>query len=151
MRIGIFGGAFDPPHRGHEKAVLAFLKRAELDLLYVIPSGKPPHKVISGGAQDEDRLEMSRRAFLPLSEKIRISDSEVKDQGTCYSYLTVERIRGMHPDSEIFLFIGTDQFLAFETWKRFEYILEMQRLTLNGMTHFRHITFHKIRYCLMLF
>ncbi len=125
MRVGIFGGAFDPPHRGHEKAVLAFIKNAELDLLYVIPSGKPPHKVISGGASDEDRLEMSRRAFLPLSEKIRISDSEVQDQGTCYSYITVERIREQHPGSEIFLFIGTDQFLAFETWRRFEYVLEM--------------------------
>lgn len=125
MRIGIFGGAFDPPHRGHEKAALAFLEKAELDLLYVIPSGKAPHKVISGGARDEDRLEMTRRAFLPLSEKIRVSDREVLDQGTCYSYLTVERIREAHPGSEIFLFVGTDQFLVFETWRRFEYILEL--------------------------
>ncbi len=125
MRIGIFGGAFDPPHLGHEKAVLAFLEKAQLDLLYVIPSGKPPHKVISGGAEDADRLEMSGRAFLPLSDKIRVSDREVLDQGTCYSYLTVERIRARHPDSEVFLFIGTDQFLVFETWRRFEYILEM--------------------------
>lgn len=125
MRIGIFGGAFDPPHRGHEKAALAFLEKAELDLLYVIPSGKAPHKVISGGARDEDRLEMTRRAFLPLSEKIRVSDREILDQGTCYSYLTVERVRDLHPDGEIFLFVGTDQFLAFETWRRFEYILEL--------------------------
>lgn len=125
MRIGIFGGAFDPPHLGHERAILAFLEKANLDLLYVIPSGKPPHKVISGGARDDDRLEMARLAFSPLSDKIRISDSEVRDQGTCYSYLTVERVRALHPDSEVFLFIGTDQFLAFETWRKFEYILEL--------------------------
>lgn len=125
LRIGIFGGAFDPPHLGHAKAVLAFLEKAELDLLYVIPSGKPPHKVISGGAADGDRLKMSEIAFSDLSEKIRISDSELLDRGTCYSYITVERIRALHPDGEIFLFMGTDQFLAFETWKRFEYILQM--------------------------
>ncbi len=125
LRIGIFGGAFDPPHLGHEKAVLAFLEKARLDLLYVIPSGKPPHKLISGGARDEDRLEMSRLSFLPLSDRIRISDSEIKDQGTCYSYITVERVLEMHPDSDLFLFIGTDQFLAFETWRRFEYILKL--------------------------
>ncbi len=125
MRIGIFGGAFDPPHLGHEKALLAFLEKARLDLLYVIPSGKPPHKVISDGAEDQDRLEMCTRAFLPLSEKIRVSDCELLEQGTCYSYLTIERIRMEHPHSEIFLFVGTDQFLAFETWRRFEYILEI--------------------------
>ena len=125
MRVGIFGGAFDPPHLGHEKAVKAFLEKARLDLLYVIPSGKPPHKVISGGAQDADRLEMTKRAFLPLSEKILVDDSELLDKGTCYSYLTVERIHEKHPESEIFLFIGTDQFLAFETWRRFEYILSL--------------------------
>lgn len=134
LRIGIFGGAFDPPHRGHEKAVLAFLEKAKLDLLYVIPSGKPPHKVISGGAEDADRLAMASLAFLPLSDKIRISDSEVLDRGTCYSYLTVERVRALHPDSEIFLFIGTDQFLAFETWRKFEYIL--QTCTLCVMDRF---------------
>lgn len=138
MRIGIFGGAFDPPHRGHEKAALAFLEKAELDLLYVIPSGKAPHKVISGGARDEDRLEMARRAFLPLSEKIRVSDREILDRGTCYSYLTVERIREAHPDGEIFLFVGTDQFLVFETWRRFEYILEL--CTLCVMDRFEDFT-----------
>ncbi|MBQ3074619.1 MAG: nicotinate (nicotinamide) nucleotide adenylyltransferase [Clostridia bacterium] len=125
MRIGIFGGAFDPPHKGHEKAVRAFLEKAQLDLLYVIPSGKPPHKTISGAASDADRLEMSRRAFLSISDKIIVSDREISDRGTCYSYLTVEGIREEYPGSEIFLFIGTDQFLAFETWRRFEYILKM--------------------------
>jgi len=93
--------------------------------LYVIPSGKPPHKMLSDGAEDSDRLEMSRRAFLPLSPLIRICDREVLDQGTCYTYLTLERVRADHPDGEIFLFVGTDQFLVFETWRRFEYILKM--------------------------
>ncbi len=124
MRIGVFGGAFAPPHRGHEKASLAFLEKASLDLLYVIPSGIPPHKTISSGATDEDRLEMARLAFSPLSEKIRVSDMEILAKGTCYSYLTLEKIAETHPESEICLFVGTDQFLVFETWRNFEHILK---------------------------
>ncbi len=124
MRVGVFGGAFAPPHLGHEKAVMAFLDKAELDLLYVIPSGIPPHKTISSGATDEDRLEMARLAFSPLSEKILVSDMEIIFKGTCYSFLTLEKLREKHPKSEIFLFVGTDQFLVFETWRNFETILK---------------------------
>ena len=124
MRIGVFGGAFAPPHLGHEKAVTAFLEKASLDLLYVIPSGIPPHKTISKGASDEDRLQMARLAFSPLSEKIVVSEMELVQKGTCYSYLTLENIRKLHPDCEIFLFVGTDQFLAFETWRNFETIFK---------------------------
>ena len=138
MRIGIFGGAFDPPHLGHEKAAVAFLEQARLDRLYVIPSGKPPHKIISGGAEESDRLEMTKRAFLPLSKKISVSDREMQDQGTCYSYLTVERVAKAHPDAEIFLFVGTDQFLVFETWRRFEYILSL--CTLCVMDRFEDVS-----------
>lgn len=124
MRIGVFGGAFAPPHLGHEKAVMAFLEKAALDLLYVIPSGIPPHKTISQGASDKDRLEMARLAFSPLSEKILVSDMELVFQGTCYSYLTLENLSEKHPESDLYLFVGTDQLLAFETWRNFEYILK---------------------------
>ncbi len=132
MRIGIFGGAFDPPHLGHEKAVQAFMKEAELDLCYVIPSGISPHKVISGGAPSLGRLEMTRLAFSLLSEKIVVSDDEVKREETSFSYLTVKRVRTKHPEDELFLFVGTDQFLAFETWKEFEYLLS--QVTLCAMS-----------------
>ena len=128
MRIGVFGGAFAPPHLGHIKAVKAFLEKASLDLLYVIPSGIPPHKVISSGASDMDRLEMTRLAFASLSEKIIVSDMELRAEGTCYSYLTLQKILELHPDSEIFLFVGTDQFLCFETWRNFEHILKTVNL-----------------------
>lgn len=123
MRIGIFGGAFDPPHVGHEKALFAFLEGASLDLVYVIPSRKAPHKTISDGATEAFRLEMTRRAFLPLSEKVRVSDMELCREGVSYSYLTLQSMMAMHPDDSLFLYVGTDQFLAFETWKNFPEIL----------------------------
>ncbi len=123
MRVGIFGGAFDPPHRGHEKAAKTFLTSAGLDLLYVIPSGDPPHKALSSGSKGVDRLRMCALSFLPLSEKIRVSDMEICSKEKSYTYLTVEKIKKAHPEDEIFLFVGTDQFLAFETWRNFEKLL----------------------------
>ncbi len=124
MRIGVFGGAFAPPHLGHEKAVMAFLEKADLDLLYVIPSGIPPHKTISAGATDEDRLNMAHLAFSYLSDKIVVSDMELVFKGTCYSFLTLEKLFKKHPGSDLFLFVGTDQFLVFESWRNFESILK---------------------------
>ena len=133
-RIGIFGGAFDPPHKGHEKALLTFLRGADLDLVYVIPSGIPPHKVKSGKSADSDRLEMAKLAFSPISEKIVVSDMEIASPETSYTYLTVEKISASHPEDEIFLFIGTDQLLSFESWRRVEYLFS--RCTLCVMDRF---------------
>ena len=124
MRVGIFGGAFDPPHLGHEKALKALIEAACLDLVYVFPSGDPPHKIISGGALSSDRLAMAKLAFSKLSDAVCVSDREMVRQGVSYSYLTLAEVKREHPDAEIYLFVGTDQFLLFETWKNFEQILE---------------------------
>lgn len=123
MRIGMFGGAFDPPHRGHERALDAFLREADLDLCLVIPSGKPPHKAISSGADNESRLAMTCLAFQPLSEKVRVWEKEMETKETTYTYQTVAMVKDEFPGAEIFLFVGTDQFLSFYTWKEYEKLL----------------------------
>ncbi len=127
-KVGIFGGAFNPPHRGHEKALETFLRVTEADVVYVIPSGLPPHKAIAGNVKDEDRLEMARLAFSPLSDRVRVSDLEIASPETSYTCLTVEKIRALHPDAEILLFIGTDQLLSFETWRNIGYLFEQTTL-----------------------
>ncbi len=134
MKIGIFGGAFDPPHRGHETAVGAFLKEAQLDLIYVIPSKDPPHKIISG-ADPHHRLELAKLAFLPLSEAISLSSMELDSNEKSYSYLTIEKLRKQHPKAQLYLFVGTDQFLAFETWFRARDILSC--VTLCVMSRYK--------------
>ena len=63
MRIGIFGGTFDPIHNGHMKAAYEFIRQAKLDRLYVIPDRIPPHKEIGKYYNHEYRLEMTRLAF----------------------------------------------------------------------------------------
>lgn len=143
MKIGIFGGAFDPPHRGHEKAAMTFLEGAQLDLLYIIPSGDPPHKIISSGSSAKDRLSMCKAAFCSLSDKVLVSDIEICSKEKSYSYLTVDKISKRHPDSEIFLFVGTDQFLAFETWREFQYLLSACTLCVMDRFEDREVLWKK--------
>lgn len=123
--IGIFGGAFDPPHRGHEKALLAFLSAVQPDTVYVIPSGTPPHKKLSRGAEDSQRLEMSRLAFEALSQKVTVSDMEILSPEVSYTLLTVKKLKEKHADANLFLFVGTDQFLSFETWREPKTLLSL--------------------------
>ncbi|MBR7164771.1 MAG: nicotinate (nicotinamide) nucleotide adenylyltransferase [Clostridia bacterium] len=117
MKIGIFGGAFDPPHKGHERALSVFLEEVKPDLCYCVPTGNPPHKALSGEAAPSHRLEMAKRAFLPISERVRIWEGELKKEEPSYTYKTLEEIAELHPAAELFLFVGTDQFLAIDTWR----------------------------------
>lgn len=124
MRIGIFGGTFDPPHIGHISACKAFLERVELDVLYVIPVYKPPHKDIFSGTDEGDRLEMSRRAFLPLSNKIIVSDIEICRGGRSYTADTIKQIKSENEGAEIFFLCGTDMILTMDFWYKPEYIFQ---------------------------
>ncbi len=122
MRIGLFGGSFDPPHRGHERALEAFIRETELDLCYVVPAGISPSKEILPSVSAQMRLAMTKAAFEPM-EKVKILTNELESELPSYTYITVEKIREIHPDDRLFLFVGTDQFLVFESWKRVEYLL----------------------------
>ncbi len=123
MKIGLYGGSFNPPHRGHEKAALAFLKGAGLDRLFVIPSGTSPHKTAENAPPKEDRLELCRRAFPPLDGRIEVWDGEIRSEGVSYTYLTVRAFRERFPGDELFLLTGTDMFLCIDRWKEAESFL----------------------------
>ena len=122
MRLGVYGGAFDPPHVGHFNAAKAFIEQLSLDKLLVIPTFLPPHKTLSGRLDANKRLELSRLAFgeLPRAE---VSDMEISYGGTSYTYLTLERLASQ--ENELFLLIGTDQLLSFDSWNSFERIFEL--------------------------
>lgn len=126
MRIGIFGGTFDPIHNGHMKAAYEFIRQAKLDRLYVIPDRIPPHKEIGKYDKPEYRLEMTRLAFdaAAFSEKVVVSDMEIRSEGKSYTYLTLCRFREMG-FSDLYLYCGTDMLLTFDEWYRFEDILSM--------------------------
>lgn len=130
MKIGIFGGTFDPIHNGHMRAALAFMRQAALDRLYVIPDRIPPHKSIGTDDDPSLRLAMARLAFSAAPEFAGcavVSDMEIKNEGKSYTYLTVKRFVDMG-FSDLSLYCGTDMLLTFDEWYRFEDILSLCRI-----------------------
>ena len=131
MKIGIYGGTFNPVHTGHIHAAKQAATLLHLDKLLMIPDRIAPHKEIpSGSPTPEQRLEMLLLAVRndPL---IEVSDIELKREGPSYSYLTVEALHEQYPDAELILMMGTDMFLSFQNWKNPERI--MARATLAVM------------------
>ncbi len=124
QKIGIFGGAFNPPHKGHIRLARGFADRLSLDEILVIPSFIPPHKSAADLASGMDRLEMCRLAFCGDS-RFSVSSMEIDRGGKSYTYDTLLEIKNLYRDAELFLIIGSDMYLSFETWYRYSDILEI--------------------------
>ena len=124
-RIGIYGGTFNPPHIGHIQAAKQAVSLLGLSKLLLVPAYAPPHKsaLPSNSPTPRQRLEMLRIAAAD-SPKIEVSDLELTREGISYSFETVAQLRRVYPEAELVLFVGTDMFLSFDTWKNPEEILK---------------------------
>ena len=124
MKIGIYGGTYNPPHTGHMQAAQEAVRLLELDKLLLIPDRIAPHKEIpEGSPTPEQRLAMLRIAAAQCPA-MEVSNIELRREGPSYSYLTVEALRALYPDAELFLLMGTDMFLSFHTWREPERIIK---------------------------
>ena len=124
MRAGIFGGTFNPIHKGHLMVAERALRHFSLDRLYIIPCRVPPHKMPAYLAPAARRFRMIQLA-LPADHRYRLSDIEIKRDGPSYTIDTVDHIRRrMLPDAVIFLIMGLDAFLEIHTWKCYRRLLE---------------------------
>lgn len=122
QRIGIYGGAFNPPHLGHMKAAQYAVQALKLDKLLLIPSGTSPHKPLPPGSPTaQQRLEM---VGLWAGEKMQVCDLEIARGGTSYTYETVQQMKAQYPQDELILCMGTDMFLSFHSWKKPQIILQ---------------------------
>ena len=122
MRVGIYGGTFSPVHNGHVAAARAFMEQMWLDILYVIPTGVTPHKVMKGDATARDRLEMCRLAFADM-EGVIVSDLEMRREGKSY---TVDTLRELYdPSGRLFFLMGTDMLLTLDRWREPEEIFRL--------------------------
>ena len=126
MKIGIFGGAFNPIHNGHLNLADIFYDALSLDKLLFIPTFKPPHKTDLHFADSEDRIKMLELAL--DGKPFEISTIEFQRQGKSYTYDTIVELNSFYPDSEFYLIIGSDQFLNFDKWYRYKDILNMVTL-----------------------
>lgn len=140
MKIGIYGGTFDPPHLGHINACKEFLEAISLDTLYVIPAFLPPHKTINSGISPQNRLEMTEIAFSSLSEKIVVSDMEFKRQGKSYTAETIKYFKDNYQNVDIYFLCGTDMILTMDMWYRPEYIFANAKIVYVRRENYQEIT-----------
>ena len=122
LRVGIYGGAFAPIHKGHVEAAKAFMQQMWLDVLFVIPTGLSPHKEMDHSASAEDRMEMCRLAFRDV-EGVIVSDIEIRRGGKSYSVDTVRDMSG--EDQKLFMLCGTDMMLTLDEWDQVDEIFKL--------------------------
>lgn len=120
MRIGLFGGTFNPIHFGHLRSALEIKEEFDLKSIYLIPSSIPPHKQPAFLADAKDRYEMIKLA-VSNSLDFTVSDVELKRHGPSYTIDTIRYFKSiMSDDTKIFLILGIDAFLEIDTWKSYE-------------------------------
>ncbi len=127
MRIGIFGGSFNPPHIGHLHLAESVHNALQLDEVWLVPAKQPPHKSAAAYAPAEDRLEMCRLAAEDYPW-MRAEDYELRQDQVSYSYYTVTHFAEEYPDAEFFLLIGGDMLRTFTQWYRWQDILKYTAL-----------------------
>lgn len=127
MRVGIFGGTFNPPHIGHTNVLTTVHGRLNLDRLFVVPAAQNPFKPPVEGPTDQQRLEMAEKAFGEY-EFVSIDDQEIVRGGMSYTVETVERYAKVIAPQDLYLIVGLDQFEEFDKWKDFERILTLANL-----------------------
>lgn len=130
MKILLFGGTFDPPHKGHMNNLQAAMDCVQPDKVIVMPAGIPPHKKAS--ATDAAlRLAMCE-CFTALSPKVEVSDWEVRQGGRNYSVNTVEMLHSRYPADSLYMCVGSDMLLGFTRWYRWQDILRMTALVVES-------------------
>jgi nicotinate-nucleotide adenylyltransferase len=137
LKIGIYGGTFNPPHLGHLTAAAAVIATLKLDKLLLIPASIPPHKDLpADSATAEQRLEMTRMAGeqLGLGSKVETLDMEVRRAGKSFTSDTLAELKAQFPEDELWLLMGTDMFLSFETWHEPEKIASLAGIAAFGRT-----------------
>jgi nicotinate-nucleotide adenylyltransferase len=127
-RVGMFGGAFDPPHRAHVALAREAIEQLRLDRLFVIPTGQAWHKDRALTAA-EHRLAMTRIAFEGIPQVV-VDDRELKREGATYSVETLRELRDEHPGTQLVLLMGEDQAGSFTRWIAWQ---EIARIAILGV------------------
>ncbi len=123
MKIGIFGGSFDPVHSEHIRLVETAITALQLDKLIVLPACKPPHKPGKELTDDKHRFKMCKLAFARL-KNTEVSDYEMRKGGVSYTFESCLHFKKLYPKSELYFLVGTDMLRDFPTWKNTESILD---------------------------
>lgn len=122
-RIGVLGGAFDPPHVVHVALAEAACRQLQLDVLHVIPTGDAWHKTRILTAA-EHRVAMARLAFADVPRAV-IDTREIARSGPSYTVDTLRELKRENPKAQLYLIMGADQARALTTWRAWEEIVRL--------------------------
>lgn len=137
MNIGIYGGSFNPPHKGHFKVMEEVISQLSLDCLYLIPTKNPPHKELPlNSPKDQERFYMVNALVDMMSPKrdekprcqVETLDLELKREGKSYTVDTLKALREKHPHDEFWLILGEDSLMSFSQWMSPEEIGSLSNL-----------------------
>lgn len=122
MRIGLYGGTFDPIHLGHLIVIENAINEMQLDRVIILPSSNPPHKKHKDKTKADIRVEMVTEAIKD-NPKIILSSYESSNNMIKYTHDTLEYFTEKLKDHEIFYLMGEDSFMTIDTWRNYEKIL----------------------------
>ena len=123
MKLGLFGGTFDPFHGGHAAVARVAQQALQLDRVTVLPTGRPPHKPAGNQAAATARYAMAELALLDERD-LQVSDFELSTAAPSYTVDTLTHFAAVRPDASLHLLIGSDSLAQLHTWRRWEEILE---------------------------
>lgn len=124
MKVGLFGGSFNPPHLGHVNSLQSISRKLGLSKVFVIPNVQNPLKTQVEGPTPEQRLKMAELMISDLGDVFEIDAQEVKRGGTSYTIETILNYRKKYEPKDLFLIIGMDNFENFSEWKDYKKILK---------------------------
>ncbi|WP_036452814.1 nicotinate-nucleotide adenylyltransferase [Mycoplasma buteonis] len=125
MKIGIYGGSFDPVHKGHISLAKYVINDLKLDKLLFVPTNVSPFKQKNKGAKNEDKIQM---LSLVLEDKMEICEFETKRGGVSYTIDTVKYLKHKYPNDELFLIIGSDNLPKLNKWKDIDEIAVLTQI-----------------------
>lgn len=128
-KIGILGGTFDPVHYGHLAIGQLALEVCQLDELYFVPTGKPPHKLSSEVTSANNRYEMLRIA-VSVHPQFSICDYEIKRDSPSYTQNLLLYFREQFPEDELHLVMGADLFHELELWYHYQELFSLAHLVI---------------------
>ena len=137
MKIGVYGGTFNPPHLGHLTAARRAVEVLGLDKLLLIPAAIPPHKVLPECTPPpEHRLAMVEKMAdaMGMSKVVEVSSLELEREGKSFTSDTLAELHRQYPDSELWLLMGTDMFLTLHRWHEPQAILDLAGVCAFGRT-----------------
>ena len=137
MKIGIYGGTFNPPHLGHMAAARTAIDALKLDKLLLMPAAVPPHKALpENSPSQEHRLAMVEKLAdaMDLPGVVEVSTLELEREGKSYTSETLEELHRRYPKAELWLLMGTDMFLTLHLWHDAKTILRLAKICAFGRT-----------------